>query len=170
MWRTLVIAGLLGALIVGRSAAGSNGKITDTPIGPVHECRLNLPDQQLLFDVLDQINEFRYRSGLGPLRFNTELSKAAMIQSIEQAAAQMLSHTGRDGSDFVDRVGRTRYRGWPRAENVAWNYPTAGSVVRGWINSPGHAANLTLPDIKDAGIGYVCAPDRGAFWTLVLGQ
>jgi len=161
---------ILGAVMASMPTALAGKKITDTPVGPVAQCQASLLDQQLASEVLEGINNYRQRFGLRRLTLNQELTKAAMMQSIEQSAAQMLSHYARDGSDFVDRVNRTRYRGWPRAENIAWNYDTPASVVRGWIDSPGHEAILTLPDARDAGIGFVCEPDRGAFWTLVLGS
>jgi hypothetical protein len=41
-----------------------------------------------------------------------------------------------------------------RAENIAGGYATAGQVVDGWLNSPGHRANILSDSVWEIGVGY----------------
>jgi uncharacterized protein YkwD len=46
------------------------------------------------------------------------------------------------------------------AENIAWGYPTAEAVLTGWLNSPGHKANIENCNLTGHGVGLV-----GTHWT-----
>ena len=74
-------------------------------------------------------------------------------------------HTSRGGSSFVDRIKRAGYlrgaRSWSVGENLAWgsgSHATARSIVRAWMNSPGHRANILNGRFREIGIGIT----RGA--------
>ena len=50
-------------------------------------------------------------------------------------------------------------------ENLAWgshNLATPRSIVRGWMKSPGHRANMLQPQFRHIGIGIVRAAPTGA--------
>lgn len=91
------------------------------------------------------INGYRAGQGLGPLTFTDDLQALAGEHSASMSQRQQLSHDG----------FRTRFR---RAssklcvENVAWNYPTAESVLQGWRLSPAHHRNLLEPRVSHMGI------------------
>ncbi|UBF24763.1 CAP domain-containing protein [Kovacikia minuta CCNUW1] len=61
-------------------------------------------------------------------------------------------------------------------ENIAAGYSTPEQVVQGWINSPGHRANLLNPSYTELGIGYYyLANDTGSvnyksYWTQDFGS
>ena len=116
------------------------------------------------------LNDLRRAHGLSPVRPNMALARAAQRHSDDLAGWGKLSHSGSDGSNFVDRAERARFDGVPRAENVAWNLPTSAAVVVAWDRSPGHRDNMMLDDVTDVGIGYACSPTKGRFWTMVLGR
>ena len=116
------------------------------------------------------LNDLRRAQGLSPVRPNMALTRAAQRHSDDLAGWGKLSHSGSDGSNFVDRAERARFDGVPRAENVAWNLPTSAAVVVAWDRSPGHRDNMMLEDVTDVGIGYACSPTKGRFWTMVLGR
>lgn len=76
-------------------------------------------------------------------------------------SVRLLSDTSRDHVAQEFRVGLPVHRsgfsvypsGWSRAgENIAAGYGYT-SVVQGWIDSPGHRANM-LGDYTHIGIGY----------------
>lgn len=61
---------------------------------------------------------------------------------------------------------------WIRAaENIAAGYSTPGSVVAGWMDSPGHKANILDGDLEDIGIAYAYKSntDWGHYWTTDFG-
>jgi uncharacterized protein YkwD len=51
---------------------------------------------------------------------------------------------------------------------------TPEAVVAGWMNSPGHRANILKPELKEIGVGYYfLADDTGKvnyhhYWTQVF--
>ena len=66
-----------------------------------------------------------------------------------------------NGSTFVDRIARAALRhapnhGWTLGENLAWgtgDLATAAGVMRAWMNSPGHRANILKRAYREVGIG-----------------
>ena len=87
------------------------------------------------------------------------------------ASHDQFEHTGHDGSTPAQRVRRTGYA--PRGvvgENIAVGAGTADEVMRGWLASPGHCANLMDRRFTEMGIGYVmdAASESGIYWTQVL--
>ncbi|MBD2100540.1 CAP domain-containing protein [Leptolyngbya sp. FACHB-261] len=91
-----------------------------------------------------QINEYRTSRNLPPLTLDSRLSAQARAHSQNMASRRVpFSHQGFD--QRVRTVGRAiPYR--QTAENVAFNRGVADPVrqaVQGWIDSPGHYANLT---------------------------
>ena len=47
-------------------------------------------------------------------------------------------------------------------ENIAMGYGTPQAVVDGWMNSPGHRANILNANFTQIGVGYVA---DGNYWT-----
>ncbi|MGN0678895.1 MAG: CAP domain-containing protein [Oscillospiraceae bacterium] len=63
-------------------------------------------------------------------------------------------HTRPDGSRCF-----TAYEGIDysyAAENIAAGYRTPEAVVDGWMNSPGHRANILNPELQYLGVGFYC--------------
>ena len=131
---------------------------------------------QLRQDVLQLINQKRRQNSLSPVRLNNKLNSAAQRHSIDMAMQDFFSHTGRDGSSVSDRVSRTGYGRGRISENIAAGYSTASSVVEGWMNSPGHRANILDPNMSQMGLGYkLVNNDTGAtryrhYWTQVFAR
>lgn len=115
--------------------------------------------------VLDLTNAARADNGLAPLKYVASLGTAAQLHSEDQAARGQLTHTGSDGSDPGDRIERAGYvwRTW--AENAAAGYATADSVVNGWMNSPGHRANILNPKVTQIGLGLAFSANGYPYWT-----
>ena len=120
---------------------------------------------------LQQINEYRRKNGLKPLKLNAELTAAAKEHSRDLAKWDRISHYGSDGSNPWDRVKRTGYKARLAAENVGTGQATFVEVLKGWKESEGHNKNLLLADASDMGIALVQDPNTEfkTFWTLVLG-
>jgi uncharacterized protein YkwD len=111
------------------------------------------------------VNAARRRRGRRPLRRNGRLALAATRHARDMAQHNYFSHDSRDGSSFVDRIRRVdylpRHGGWAAGENIAWGsggYATPKEIVRSWMHSPGHRANILDRSYREIGIGVV----RGA--------
>jgi uncharacterized protein YkwD len=56
-------------------------------------------------------------------------------------------------------------------ENIAFGPRTADEVVRGWLDSPGHCANIMDPRFAQMGIAYAAShAKRGLFWVQLFAQ
>lgn len=116
-------------------------------------------------------NKERAAGGCPPLEVSPQLAAAALAHSEDMALNDFFSHTGLDGTTFVDRIEATGYDWWAVAENIAAGYPTPERVVAGWMASPGHRANILNCELTEIGVGYYFLEnDTGAetyrhYWT-----
>jgi uncharacterized protein YkwD len=113
--------------------------------------------------VLQLLNEERAASGLPALRRVGPLESAAQSHSEAMRSATdggpvFLSHTDPDGSSMADRVSRAGYQWFSLGENIAAGQRTPDEVVRGWMNSSGHRANILNGAFRDIGIGLAVGP------------
>jgi uncharacterized protein YkwD len=131
---------------------------------------------QFAQEVLALTNQFRATQGLAALTLNPELVAAADRHSADMLNQDYFDHTGRNGSKPWDRAGAVGYAASTIGENIAAGYGSAESVVQGWINSPGHRANLLNFRYTEMGLGYSSsAQDTGTvnygnYWTQMFGS
>ncbi|MEU9084997.1 CAP domain-containing protein [Streptomyces sp. NPDC048357] len=116
--------------------------------------------------VLALVNQERAAAGCPNLTLNAKLTKAAQDHSADMAAHGNMSHTGSDGSDAGARITRAGYTWSSYGENVAYGYSTPEKVMEGWMNSPGHRANILNCSFKEIGIG-LAQPNH--YWTQDFG-
>jgi uncharacterized protein YkwD len=116
------------------------------------------------------INQARSQHQLGALRAKGPLERAATGHSRDMVRRDFFSHESPGGTTPQQRIDRTGYldgaRSWAVGETIAWGsggYATPSSIVRGWLNSPGHRAILLDDRYHDLGIGIaIGAPSGGA--------
>ncbi|WP_407566871.1 CAP domain-containing protein [Polymorphospora sp. A560] len=115
------------------------------------------------------VNQRRAEAGCGAVRTNADLAKAARLHSEDQAAHNRMSHEGSNGSSPWQRAEQAGYQ---RAisENVAAGYRTPAAVMEGWMNSPGHRANILNCDAKAIGMGIARSGDGTIYWTQMFGS
>lgn len=122
-------------------------------------------------DMLAQVNAQRAANGAGPVAICNSLTRAAQAHSADQAAHNSMSHVGSDGATLVDRIARAGYGGWTAlGENVAYGYGDVASVMNGWMNSPGHRANIVNPAYTHIGLGEANASNGTPYWTQDFGR
>jgi uncharacterized protein YkwD len=119
--------------------------------------------------VLEIVNRERTANGCGSVAINSDLAEAARLHSQDQGEHTNMSHTGSDGSDFVERARRAGYNS-PIGENVAMGYATPAAVMEGWMNSSGHRANILNCNAKAMGVGVATGADGRLYWTQVFGS
>lgn len=103
------------------------------------------------------INLQRRARGVGPLRANRQLTEAARWfswDSVENQPAGFCGHTDSQGHSSEFRAQQFGYPGRAGAENAYCGYVTPSDAVSGWMNSPGHRANLLNGDWQETGLGY----------------
>ncbi len=113
-------------------------------------------------EVVRLVNEARAENGLQPLTASAEISRVARVKSQDMADNGYFSHTSPTyGTPFqmLTTFGIT-YK--TAGENIAYGQRTPQEVVTGWLNSPGHRANILNASFTQIGVGYVAA---GNYWT-----
>ncbi len=114
--------------------------------------------------ILCLVNAQRAASGLGALVDNAALTAAAQGHSDDMVARQYFAHTSADGGDFSARLAAAGWAGATSGENIAWGGGTLGTpaqIVSGWMNSPGHKANILNGAFTNSGVGVTPATPSG---------
>ena len=113
-------------------------------------------------EVVRLVNDIRSKNGLSPLTLDWELSRVARYKSQDMKDKGYFSHTSPTyGSPFaMMKSFGISYR--TAGENIAKGYSTPEEVVKGWMNSPGHRANILNSSFTHIGVGYVAS---GSYWT-----
>ncbi|MGW6512728.1 CAP domain-containing protein, partial [Streptomyces niveus] len=114
------------------------------------------------------VNAERSKAGCGPVSANSQLRTAALRHSQDMAAKDYFDHNSPDGKDPGDRITAAGYRWTTYGENIARGQQTAAEVMKGWMNSPGHRANILNCAFKEIGIGVHDA-SGGPWWTQAFG-
>jgi uncharacterized protein YkwD len=101
-------------------------------------------------------------NNLPPLTENKQLDTSAAGMAARMVSEHFFAHDTPDGKNVVDRIQPTGYipnsGDWVVGENLAWGsgaLSTPQAIVNGWMNSPGHRANVLAPDYKDIGLAAV---------------
>ena len=109
-------------------------------------------------------------SAAPPLRASGKLDEAAARHARDMAKKKYFEHRGSDGSQPRDRVLRAGYQSRLTGENIALGPESAEEVVDGWLDSPGHCANIMDSRFQDIGVGLASGKKRGQiYWVQTFG-
>jgi hypothetical protein len=105
-----------------------------------------------------------------PLRWSPVLERVASAHARDMAERGTMTHVGRDGSMPQQRITRAGYKWSAAGENVAAGQRDAESVVRSWLSSPGHCANLMSGDYTEMAVAFATNPEgaAGIYWAQVF--
>ena len=109
--------------------------------------------------LLAEVNGVRRSQGLRPLGVDPALLRAARAYSATMLRTNVFTH-GAMGA----RLAASGARGPFFGENLAWGtgpYAAARHVVRSWLGSPGHRANLLRPGWTRIGLGIAKGTFQG---------
>jgi uncharacterized protein YkwD len=127
------------------------------------------------------VDQERALHGESPLRLNDKLASAAERHTREMVTEGYFDHVAPDGQTPLERITATGYisgtaHGFVIGENIAWGTyrdATPLAIVRSWIASPPHLANILDGRFRDTAIGVLPAvPGRhepGATYTQDFG-
>jgi uncharacterized protein YkwD len=111
------------------------------------------------------VNQERANAGCAPLTVDSRLTTAARRHSADMAQRGYFDHTTPEGVEFATRITQAGYRWSTAGENIAKGQPTAASVMKAWMNSKGHRANILNCKYRNIGIGLAYSPRREPVWT-----
>jgi len=120
-------------------------------------------------DLYNATNAARTQNGLAPFTLSTKLSSAAQMKANDMIAKNYWSHVAPDGTQPWYWFEQAGYNYRNAGENLAYGFDTGYEVVDGWMNSPGHRANI-LGSFYDVGFGYAQGENyQGGRNTVVVG-
>lgn len=134
----------------------------------------NNADSTFSKDMLKAVNDIRakgctcagtYMPPVPPLKWSTQLEKAARVHTGDMNKAQKLDHTGTNGSDPGDRITASGYNWGNYAENIAQGQTTITDVIESWLKSSGHCRNIMNKTVTEIG-----AAKAGTYWTQVFAK
>ncbi len=120
--------------------------------------------------VTERINQARQEHGLEPLKTNDTLVRVARDYSCLMAREDFFSHTGPAGQQVDDRVREAGVRYLLVGENLAKtvNAPNPVDIaVNGWLESPGHRANILREQFTETGVG-ICREGNTLLFTQIF--
>lgn len=106
-----------------------------------------------------------------PLTWNCRLEAAAERHSQDMAENDYFSHTDPHGAGAEQRVNDQRYAWRAVGENIAAGHTSASAAVAGWLESPGHCANIMNGAFTEMGMAKADNPHSRytTYWTQTLG-
>jgi uncharacterized protein YkwD len=124
------------------------------------------PDEQKL---LDLTNQERKKANLPPLQPNPVLFAVARSHTANMVKQSKREHV-LDGKDVFQRLDAAGYQWASAAENLATSYKrTLADVMKGWMASKSHRANILKPKFKEIGIGVMKDAKGVVYCTQVFG-
>lgn len=118
--------------------------------------------------VYDQTNHQRQLVGLSPLHFNPVLSQSATSKAQDMFANNYWAHNSPQGKTPWDFFKIAGYQYSIAGENLAKDFYDTDSMVKTWMNSPTHKANIVNGQYQEIGIGVVNGILDGVKTTLVV--
>ena len=118
------------------------------------------------------------------LTLNSKLYAAALEHSKDLAISNTFSHTGSGTASDIsgvalnkrssvgDRIEHNGYSWSAYGENIAAGQPTIESAMQGWLDSPGHCANIMNPNVTGLGMAKYVREDSfyRIYWTQNFGR
>lgn len=147
------------------SAADTVGSIFKSPLA-TKQGSVNANEAAAL------ISQYRRSRGLPGVTIDPTLTRIAAVHAQRMAAADKMAHVLPGEGSFQQRLVAGGFTAAMAAENVAAGQDSLAEVLEAWRKSPGHNANLLLPNVSKIGIALSIAEDSKykTYWALVLGE
>ncbi len=133
--------------------------------------RDNRTAAQLEQGIFAEINRVRQTRGLHPLKPSADLQGLARAQGRDMAVNGYIGHVDSRGRDLKGRVKDAKIWGWREVgENVAraFGYERVDdAIVRGWLKSKAHRANIMSGRFESTGVGVLRGKD-GYFYAVQI--
>jgi uncharacterized protein YkwD len=164
----------------GTNTIGDNSGANSIHPGNPNRTRTNSAVEQ---QIITLVNQQRAANGLPALSVNQQLNAAAQLHTRDMVAISNIfgpsvgmQHElfGTTRPEVLDRLDAVGYDNWTTSfaygENIAEGYTSAADVMNGWMNSPGHRANILSSSFTEIGVSVVAAADGTLFFTQEFGH
>jgi len=143
--------------------------IPDTQISDTTKPSENNPGIGELSDleaqVLKLVNIERANEGVPALTINMEVTNVARAKSVDMINNNYFDHKSPKYGSMTDMLNVFGIQYSAAGENIAKGQNTADAVMKAWLNSPGHRANILSSTFTQIGISCVTDANGTAYWT-----
>ncbi|GGA45400.1 SafA/ExsA family spore coat assembly protein [Psychrobacillus lasiicapitis] len=132
--------------------------------------KINVPTKEQASveqEVIKLINIERANAGLPALKDDWELARVAEAKSQDMHDKNYFDHTSPTYGSPFDMMKAYGVTYKAAGENIAKGQQSAADVVKAWMNSEGHRANILNKNFTHIGVGYV---KDGNYWTQMFIQ
>lgn len=137
----------------------SLGIVLNSWIGGLNRDVLGYATNMSVSGLLAGTNEQRVANGLGSLALNSKLNSAAQAKAQHMMDNDYWAHVSPDGVTPWYWITNAGYSYLSAGENLAYGFATSSDTITGWMNSPGHRANILGASYKEVGFGIINAPN-----------
>jgi uncharacterized YkwD family protein/spore coat assembly protein SafA len=131
--------------------------------------KINIPEKSAYTgfeeEVARLVNVERANRGLKPLTLNWQLSRVARTKSQDMINKNYFSHTSPTYGSPFDMMKSFGIKYSSAGENIAKGQRTPQAVMTGWMNSPGHKANILNTSYTEIGVGVAKDSSGTYYWT-----
>lgn len=114
--------------------------------------------------VVDLVNKERAAAGLPALKVNIKLSGVAEKKAEDLRDNHYFDHNSPVYGSPFDMMKQFGISYKAAGENIAKGQRTPAEVMKGWMNSPGHRANILSSSYTEIGVGYVTDSNGTTYW------
>lgn len=169
---------ILAMLLIGVTSHGAERSTPrrTPPVGVLVEGEKRSADlREATGKLFEGTNSLRTSEGRVALAANHALTAAAQAFAEFMARTDQYGHEA-DGSDPTARATRAGYDACIVAENIAYQFLSTGfstddlvkTLLDGWMDSPGHRANLLAPDVTELGVAIARSARNGKYYGVQL--
>lgn len=115
--------------------------------------------------VVELVNAERAKNGLKPLKMNAQVNKTATLKSQDMAKLGYFDHNSPTYGSPFDMMKKYGISYRTAGENIAMGQTTPEQVMKGWMNSPGHRANILKSSFTEIGVGVAKNSSGRLYWT-----
>ncbi|WP_342409984.1 CAP domain-containing protein [Paenibacillus sp. FSL R10-2778] len=104
--------------------------------------------------IVTLVNKERAAAGLSPVAGLDSLHKVAATKATDMRSNNYFSHTSPTYGSPFDMMKSFGITYKAAGENIAMGQKTPEEVMKAWMNSPGHRANILNANFNYIGVGY----------------
>ena len=115
--------------------------------------------------IVQLVNKERAAVGLNALAENGDLDKVASLKSQDMVNLNYFDHTSPTYGSPFDMLTQFGIQYSYAGENIAYGQTSPEDVMNGWMNSPGHRANILNSNFTQIGVGVAKKANGQYVWT-----
>ena len=115
-------------------------------------------------EIIKMVNSVRAEKNLPSLIENKKLNILADKKAKIMANENNLSHTAGGYKTFSDFLVENNVKFLAVGENIARNWKTPEEVMKAWLSSKGHKANIMSEKFIQIGVGKAISSNGDIYW------